>query len=287
MNAIKSLCSKYPSKHRSFISFLSCSLREEGGFEFKRAIVDCILHIIHSNDENKELGLMHLSEFIEDCEYTQLSVHILHVLGEDGPSTTEPKKFIRYIYNRLFLENATIRGAAVTALMNFGTSCPTLRDSLAILLLRCIHDADDEVRDRATLCRHWLKTDGAMSVPDLQRVREVECALDIYLNSNTEQVFKIKDASSVEIEVASVYEFEGRGQVADEKEEIAYVSALKAHTAFAHVSGDILVRKFLIFLKRTSSLLRRVPIRYHLRRVKRNTRFSTLHHFLLLNLMTS
>ena len=89
---------------------------------------------------SKELGLMHLSEFIEDCEYTQLSIHILHVLGEDGPSTEDPSKFIRYIYNRLFLENAAIRAAAVSALTNFGMRCSSLRDQLAVLLLRCVHD---------------------------------------------------------------------------------------------------------------------------------------------------
>lgn len=261
MNTIKSLCAKYPSKHRSFISFLSCSLREEGGFEFKRAIVDCILHIIHSNNENKELGLIHLSEFIEDCEYTQLSVLILHVLGEEGPSTTEPKKFIRYIYNRLFLENATIRGAAVTALMNFGTRCPALRDSLVVLLLRCIHDADDEVRDRATLCRHWLKTDGVAQVPDLNRVREVENALDIYLKSDSEQSFKIEETAIIEVEVASVHRLEGRVQVADQRDDdVRYISALKAHMAFAHLSGDILVRDIFIFPKFYLTISHRVRI---------------------------
>ena len=65
-----------------------------------------MLHILDLNVEIKELGLIHLSEFIEDCEYTQLSIRILHILGVHGPSTDDPTKFIRYIYNRLFLESA-------------------------------------------------------------------------------------------------------------------------------------------------------------------------------------
>lgn len=240
VNAIKALCSKYPSKHRSFISFLSSSLREEGGFEYKRAIVDCVLHIVHSNMENKELGLINLSEFIEDCEYTQLSVHILHVLGEEGPSTGEPSKFIRYIYNRLFLENAAIRGAAVTALMNFGVRCPSLREKLAVLLLRCIHDADDEVRDRATLCGHWLKVEGVSFIPDIRHVQAVERALGVYLASGMEIRFDVHDVQPAAVEDVLIHHTSE--QMTDRKEEeLQFISAFKERAEFATVDSDILV----------------------------------------------
>eukprot|EP01051_Picozoa_sp_SAG22_P019021 SAG22_NODE_3381_length_1745_cov_3.508505_1_plen_431_part_00 len=43
VDAIRSMCLKYPNKHRTMMSFLSSILREEGGFEFKKAIVDSIL----------------------------------------------------------------------------------------------------------------------------------------------------------------------------------------------------------------------------------------------------
>ncbi|OUS41920.1 adaptin N terminal region-domain-containing protein [Ostreococcus tauri] len=242
VNAIKALCSKYPSKHRSFISFLSSSLREEGGFEYKRAIVDCVLHIVHSNMENKELGLINLSEFIEDCEYTQLSVHILHVLGEEGPSTGEPSKFIRYIYNRLFLENAAIRGAAVTALMNFGVRCPSLREKLAVLLLRCIHDADDEVRDRATLCGHWLKVEGVSFIPDIRHVQAVERALGVYLASGMEICFDVHDVQPAAVEDVLIHHTSE--QMTDRKEEeLQFISAFKERAEFATVDSDILSSK--------------------------------------------
>jgi len=57
-----------------------------------------------------------LCEFIEDCEYTFLSTKILHLLGTEGPNTSTPSKFIRYIYNRVILENANVRASAVSAL---------------------------------------------------------------------------------------------------------------------------------------------------------------------------
>lgn len=151
VDAIRSLCLKFPQKHRSLMNFLSTILREEGGFEYKKAIVETILTVINEVPNAKEAGLSHLCEFIEDCEYTFLSTKILHLLGTEGPNTTTPSKFIRYIYNRVILENANVRASAVSALAKFAAKLETLRANILILLKRCMNDSDDEVRDRATL----------------------------------------------------------------------------------------------------------------------------------------
>jgi coatomer protein complex subunit gamma len=100
-----------------------------------------------------ELALAHLCEFIEDCEFTKLSVRVLHLLGTEGPKTSQPTKYIRYIYNRVVLENALVRAAAVTALAKFGVGQkdPEVKRSVKVLLTRCLDDTDDEVRDRAAL----------------------------------------------------------------------------------------------------------------------------------------
>ena len=47
------------------MNFLSNVLREDGGFEYKRAIVDSILILIKDIPDAKEPGLAHLCEFIE------------------------------------------------------------------------------------------------------------------------------------------------------------------------------------------------------------------------------
>lgn len=86
-------------------SFLFC----QGGFEYKRAIVDCIISIVEENPESKEAGLAHLCEFIEDCEHTVLATKILHLLGKEGPRTPVPSKYIRFIFNRVVLENEAVR----------------------------------------------------------------------------------------------------------------------------------------------------------------------------------
>ena len=98
-------------------------------------------------------ALAHLCEFIEDCEFTKLAVRILHLLGVEGPKTPHPTKYIRYIYNRVVLENALVRAAAVTALAKFGVGQKDadVKRSVTVLLTRCLDDTDDEVRDRAAL----------------------------------------------------------------------------------------------------------------------------------------
>ncbi|CAM9907161.1 unnamed protein product [Ectocarpus sp. 12 AP-2014] len=156
VKAIRQLCLKYPLKHRVLVGFLATFLREEGGFEFKKAITDCIVELMTAIPETKacffcEMSLFHLCDFIEDCEFTALSTQILSLVGELGPSTSAPARYIRFIYNRVILENAAVRAAAVPALAKFAARLPSLRPSIRVLIKRSLLDEDDEVRDRATV----------------------------------------------------------------------------------------------------------------------------------------
>ncbi|KAI9799327.1 MAG: hypothetical protein M1825_004820 [Sarcosagium campestre] len=153
VEAIRTLCLKFPSKQAGMLAFLSGILRDEGGYEFKKSVVESMFDLIKFVPESKEDALAHLCEFIEDCEFTKLAVRILHLLGREGPKTKQPTKYIRYIYNRVVLENAIVRAAAVTALAKFGVGQkdPEVKSSVSVLLTRCLDDTDDEVRDRAAL----------------------------------------------------------------------------------------------------------------------------------------
>ena len=151
VEAVRCLCLKFPAKHMSMLLFLKDILRDEGGYEFKKAIVEAIFDIINTIPESREVALEHLCEFIEDCEHAKLSVRILHVLGAEGPKTSHPTKYIRYIYNRVILENSVVRAAAVSALAKFAEKLDTARERIKVLLERCSKDTDDEVRDRAVL----------------------------------------------------------------------------------------------------------------------------------------
>ncbi|MBA0717021.1 hypothetical protein Golax_004865 [Gossypium laxum] len=199
IEAIRSLCLKFPLKHRSLMNFLSNILREEGGFEYKKAIVDSIVILIRDIPEAKESGLLHLCEFIEDCEFTYLSTQILHFLGIEGPKTSDPTKYIRYIYNRVHLENATVRAGAVSTLAKFGAMVDSLKPRIFVLLRRCLFDTDDEVRDRATLYLNTLGADGA--VEDMKEF--LFGSLDIPL-VNLERSLKNYEPSEESFDINSV-----------------------------------------------------------------------------------
>ena len=116
---------------------MATNLREDGGYDYKKAIVDTLMVFVAEIPESREHAIACLCEFIEDCEFPELAVRILHMLGKDGPNTVNPSRCIRYIYNRVILENAVVRAAAVSSLAKFGVQLESLRPSIAILLKRC------------------------------------------------------------------------------------------------------------------------------------------------------
>jgi coatomer protein complex subunit gamma len=92
-------------------------------------------------------------------------VRILYLLGLEGPQTSQPTKYIRYIYNRVVLENSIVRAAAVNALAKFGVGQkdPEVKRSVQVLLTRCLDDVDDEVRDRAAFHLRLMKEEDDMA----------------------------------------------------------------------------------------------------------------------------
>ena len=151
VSSLERLCLTYPSKHRILIGFLSNFLREEGGFDFKKSIVNTIMSLMRAVPETTESSLLHLCEFIEDCEFTALSTQILYLLGDLGPGTSAPARYIRFVYNRVILEHAAVRAAAVSTLAKFAASVPSLRGSIMTLLKRSLVDEIDETHDRAAI----------------------------------------------------------------------------------------------------------------------------------------
>jgi coatomer protein complex subunit gamma len=157
VKSLQQLCFTYPSRHRVIVGFLSNFLREEGGFDFKKSIVTGIVRLMKQIPETTESSLLHLCEFIEDCEFTQLSTQILQLLGEMGPKTSDPARYIRFVYNRVILENAAVRAAAVAALAKFAAACPSLRPSVLTLMKCGLVDEDDETRERTSVATRVLE----------------------------------------------------------------------------------------------------------------------------------
>ena len=107
--------------------------------------------------ESTENSLSQLCEFIEECEFSALSIQIIHIVGRVGPNTSCPAKYIRFIYNRVILEHQLVRAATVTALARFVAICPSLRISIIFLLKLCLMDQNNETRNRDYVASTILK----------------------------------------------------------------------------------------------------------------------------------
>ncbi|KAF1952647.1 coatomer subunit gamma [Byssothecium circinans] len=197
VEAVRTLALKFKAKQSGFLSFLSGILRDEGGYEFKRAVVEAIMDLIRFVPEAKEDALATLCEFIEDCEFTKLAVRILFVLGREGPSTPHPTKYIRYIYNRVVLENAIVRAAATSALAKFGVGQKNaeVKKSVHVLLTRCLDDVDDEVRDRAALNLRLMETEDEVAISfvrndSMYSLPVLEHQLAMYVSSDSRDTFE-------------------------------------------------------------------------------------------------
>ncbi len=58
IDAVRSLCLKFPQKQALMVNFLSNVLRDEGGYEYKKAIVEAIFDIIYHVPESKEFCII-------------------------------------------------------------------------------------------------------------------------------------------------------------------------------------------------------------------------------------
>jgi len=180
VEAIKSLCLKFPRKYDSLMSFLSRALREEGGFEYKKNVVDSILILMERIPAAQALGLEHLCEFIEDCEFPKLTVRILHVLGDVGPKNQD-QRCVRFIFNRVLLELPEVRAVAVNALCKFGEGVDSVREDVITLLERCLLDEDDIVRDRAVQAIATLRSKDPPTQSKKFNMLDLEYTLTKYL----------------------------------------------------------------------------------------------------------
>lgn len=150
VDAVRSLAKKFPAKHARMLEFFAENLRHESGRELKFAIVSAIADVLESGSadmEKLDAALFMLAESIEDSEYPQVTVRVLHLLGAAGPRCSQPETLVRYIYNRVILENSAVRAAAISALSKFQDVVPEVKT----LLARSRLDSNDEVRDRAAI----------------------------------------------------------------------------------------------------------------------------------------
>ncbi|AET39015.1 coatomer subunit gamma Ecym_3538 [Eremothecium cymbalariae DBVPG len=208
IDCIRTLSLKFPGEWKNLLSFLIDTLKSaDGGFQFKNSIAEALFDLIHYVPESKEQALEHLCDFIEDCEFSEILVRILHLLGKEGPNTSKPSLFVRHNYNRVVLDNSIIRSAAVSALSKFALTKgdPTLGPSIEILLKGIEIDHDDEVRDRATIALKLINTSKTDPIVAEEFIKPtygydlyaLESKLAQYLHENPDGFTSPFDASTI------------------------------------------------------------------------------------------
>ncbi|KAL3081671.1 hypothetical protein niasHS_013021 [Heterodera schachtii] len=114
IEAIRSLCHRYPRKHATLMNFLASMLRDEGGFDYKKANVDTIITIVEDNPGAKELGLSHLNGpqmSGRNCRFWLRAANV-------GPQMS-------------WLPKKTVRAAAVTSLYFFPVKLASMSEFAA------------------------------------------------------------------------------------------------------------------------------------------------------------
>ncbi len=122
------LFNRIPSKSEDLIKFLFNTLVGEGSKSWKESIVETLMKIgLEGTLEDKEKVLHALCDFIEDCQFAHIATYILDFVSREAGNTSNPSLYIRYIFNRIILDQAEIRAAAVSALGTIGHKIAPLR----------------------------------------------------------------------------------------------------------------------------------------------------------------
>ena len=196
IDSMRVISAKFPAKYPTILDFLFAALRNDSTGDFKNSVIETMVFISQSNPAAKESVLTYLAKFIDDCEFTFLLKRVLCLLGEEGPTSQNPKQFVRYICNHMTLENPIVRAVAVTTLAKFAAHVPELRGSIAVLLKRAMADPDDEVRDRAVFYHRLF------SVADASAISHLVTDVTASVNKDRERVIQ-KPAIVRELEEAA------------------------------------------------------------------------------------
>jgi len=124
-------------------------------------------------------------------------------LAVEAPKAKNPSCYIRFIYNRVNLEKAVIRAAAVSALANIAFNVPSLVDSIILLLQKCLNDSDDEVRERAYFYYNLLSKKNNAEVTDFFNFSEeinIE-ELERFVTENKEELTR-EDSDEFSIDLS-------------------------------------------------------------------------------------
>ena len=150
VTAAEEISRKYPEKTKDVILFLWRCLRDRGELDFKVRAIKKITELMKKRAEYFDKVFDFFCEYIED-PYSPKLVHIiLDVFVENIQHCSEPKKILRFVLNRLHLDEGKTRSAAISCLGEVGLKAIAIRSECLSIISSYAKDIDDEVRERAS-----------------------------------------------------------------------------------------------------------------------------------------
>ena len=176
IESCKSLAKTFPGKVWKILNFLWKCLRDRGEILFKDRTIDVIYKLMKENKNTFDFVLDQFSEYIEDPHGPELILKIMNIFIKELPSSTKPQKYVRYILNRLHLDESSIRSAAISCLGELALKVESLREEIKSILLSFKNDTDNEVRERVA---YYIENDMLMdkskgSVLSANQILEIE-----------------------------------------------------------------------------------------------------------------
>lgn len=189
----------------------------------------------------RDNALMILAEHIEDCEHPNIQTTIINFLAVEGPKAANPSVYIRFIYNRINLERAVIRAAAVSALAAFANGVPSLKQSVLHLLRKCLDDSDDEVRERAYFFIVLIEQDLKESVLEgdlaLSQGDDASSAGDMEELADLRN-FVFDPHNNIDINALETYLTENKDQIVEQENE-PFTVDIKSMMTSTSIAGQI------------------------------------------------
>jgi hypothetical protein len=148
---------RHPSKLERVLDFVWSTFRTVENLQVQQILVDGFFKFAESIESSRVAAFRFLCEYLEDSKFAMLSVRIVNFIGKWGTQLPNKPELVRSLCNRLFLESAEVRAAAIDALFQFAGD-DALGPSVRSVIGRQLNDPDDEVRDRATFYTQILAT---------------------------------------------------------------------------------------------------------------------------------
>jgi coatomer protein complex subunit gamma len=149
ISSCEDISRKYPEKTKDIIFFLCRCIRDRGELEFKIKAIKRVTKMMKKRKEFYDKVFDFFCEYIEDPYSPKLVLIILNIFVENIEHCSDPRKCLRFILNRLHLDESKIRSAAITCLGEIGKKIPGVREECFSIVSCYVKDIDDEVRERA------------------------------------------------------------------------------------------------------------------------------------------